>query len=248
VAIAAKSLASALEYGHADLDPLCRRLPASRPGRDPLIRELRNKIMLYQGRRSDLHKAATRASRQLANALQSQGLKEEAVRFAIRAEDLRTKMLFWDLLNPPLRYGVEPRGKGSWLQQQAATSRTFLRASFRTAWHDLQVMGAVAFSTLLRIVAGYGYRPGWTASWYVATVLTFAGLYVALGHLSFWPDALTFSVTSFHGRGLTTFLPGNSFSDPNQRTVVELSAAQAVLGLMIEATFIAAFAKRFLDR
>jgi hypothetical protein len=51
--------------------------------------------------------------------------------------------------------------------------------------------------------------------------------------------ALTFSVTSFHGRG---FFPGGvTLDDP----ITQMAAVEAVLGLLIEISFIATFTQRF---
>jgi hypothetical protein len=55
--------------------------------------------------------------------------------------------------------------------------------------------------------------------------------------------ALVFSVTSFHGRG---FMPGENVPLTNPLTV--LAAAGAIIGLLIEITFIATFTQRFFAR
>jgi hypothetical protein len=78
---------------------------------------------------------------------------------------------------------------------------------------------------------------------YLCVILGFALVYFKLGqgtppHLSFI-GALTFSVTSFHGRG---FFPGGvSLDDP----ITQIAAVEAVLGLLIEISFIATFTQRF---
>ena len=54
--------------------------------------------------------------------------------------------------------------------------------------------------------------------------------------------ALIFSITSFHGRG---FFPGGVALD-NPLTVV--AAAEAIVGLVIEISFIATFTQRFFGR
>ena len=59
------------------------------------------------------------------------------------------------------------------------------------------------------------------------------------------PDLLVYSVTSFHGRGF--------FPNPPQHLIglgslmVWFAALEAAVGVVIEATFIAAFAHRFLN-
>ena len=55
-------------------------------------------------------------------------------------------------------------------------------------------------------------------------------------------EALVLSVSSFHGRGF--FLQSMTLSDPFAR----LAAAEAVLGLLIEISFIATFTQRFFGR
>jgi len=55
-------------------------------------------------------------------------------------------------------------------------------------------------------------------------------------------EALVLSICSFHGRGF--FQAVQSLGDP----VVILAAVEAVLGLLIEISFIATFTKRFLGK
>lgn len=108
------------------------------------------------------------------------------------------------------------------------------------------------FSWLLFIVAGYGERPARSFAAYLLVLLGFTAAYLGLGsgvlggsahhELSSPLAALIFSVTSFHGRG---FFPGSiALGDP----IAALAAAEAVLGLFIEITFIAAFTQRFFAR
>jgi hypothetical protein len=70
----------------------------------------------------------------------------------------------------------------------------------------------------------------------------FALAYFAFGHIS--PlEAFVFSLTSFHGRG---FFHGNNIplSDPR----VVLAAFEAVVGLLIEISFIATFTQGFFGK
>lgn len=109
--------------------------------------------------------------------------------------------------------------------------------------HYLRWFGSV----LLWLVAGYGYRPVRSVLTYIAVVLVFALAYLlaapAAGvHLK--PlGALVFSVTSFHGRGLSL---GEGVDLTSPTTV--LAAAEAVCGLLIEITFIATFTQRVFAR
>jgi len=146
-----------------------------------------------------------RANRQLAVALQAQGLNEEAAHFAYRAQKLQCVVL--------------------------RRQRKF---------------GQYLFSFFLDLLAGYGYRPGRSVILYLVIIIGFALAYFVFGHLSLWPpDAFVFSVTSFHGRG---FFP--SLGDPKHpltlhEPLVMLAALEAIVGLLIEISFIATFTKRF---
>jgi hypothetical protein len=104
-----------------------------------------------------------------------------------------------------------------------------------------------AFGTwLLDVVAGYGYKPMRSVLAYVVIVCLFAAAYLlnaqfAAPHLS-WDEALVLSISSFHGRGF--FTSGISLGD----TLARLAAGEAIIGLLIEITFIATFTQRFFAR
>ena len=155
--------------------------------------------------RLDEYRAAVRANRRFAVALQANGLSEDASRYNYRAQLCQRQVLRYER-----RYSA---WLGSW----------FLAA-----------------------LAGYGYRPGRTILSYLATLAVFAVAYFLLGptqgHVFQWDGALVFSVTSFHGRG---FFPENlSF----ESWVTRLAALEAVIGLVIEVSFIATFTQRFFAR
>jgi len=106
--------------------------------------------------------------------------------------------------------------------------------------------GQYLFSLLLDLLAGYGYRPGRSVIAYLVVIFGFMGLYLlnahgAAVHLS-WDEALVLSVSSFHGRGF--FLQNVTLGDAFAR----LAATEAVLGLLIEVSFIATFTQRFFGR
>ncbi len=106
--------------------------------------------------------------------------------------------------------------------------------------------GQYLFSLLLDLLAGYGYRPGRSLLAYLVVIFGFMGLYLlnahgATAHLS-WDEALVLSVSSFHGRGF--FLQNVTLGDAFAR----LAAAEAVLGLLIEISFIATFTQRYFGR
>jgi uncharacterized protein YjbI with pentapeptide repeats len=150
------------------------------------------------------YRRAVRANRQLATVLQSQGLNEEAARFAYRAQ---------------------------------LCQRNVLRRQKK--------FGQYIFSGFLDLLAGYGYRPGRSVIWYLVTIIGFALAYFAIGHLPFFPDAFVFSLTSFHGRG---FFPGLGNENSLHNPLVIMAAFEAVVGLLIEISFIATFTQRFFGR
>lgn len=101
-------------------------------------------------------------------------------------------------------------------------------------------------SWLLDLISGYGYKPLRSLTAYVVIIGLFAGAYLlnaqfAAPHLT-WDEALVLSISSFHGRGF--FSSGISLGD----TLARLAAGEAILGLLIEITFIATFTQRFFAR
>jgi len=103
--------------------------------------------------------------------------------------------------------------------------------------------GQYLFSGFLDLLAGYGYRPGRSIFWYLVIIFGFALTYHTFGQLALYPpDALVFSLTSFHGRG---FFPGLGNEASLHNSLVMLAAIEAVVGLFIEISFIATFTKRF---
>jgi uncharacterized protein YjbI with pentapeptide repeats len=155
--------------------------------------------------RTGEYEEAVRANRQLATALQGQGLNEHADRFAYRAQVCQLRLL--------------------------RLQRNYLR-----------YLG----SLFLGLISGYGYRPLRSFATYLLVVTLFGLAYWALGvqtgHLLTWNEAGVVSLTAFHGRGFfaTAFQPG----DPQ----AALAALEAVIGLLIEITFIATFTQRFFAR
>ena len=78
---------------------------------------------------------------------------------------------------------------------------------------------------------------------YVESILTLFFVAAQVG-VSMPPlAAVVFSITSFHGRG---FMPSESVLLTNPLTV--LAAGEAIIGLLIEITFIATFTQRFFAR
>ena len=158
-----------------------------------------------QAERLSEYRAAVRANRQLAVALQGQGLNEEAARFAYRAQRLQ---------------------------------RIVLRREKK--------IGPYLLSSFLDLIAGYGYKPGRSLIAYLVIIFGFMGLYLLNAHFVAphlrWDEALVLSVSSFHGRGF--FSQEISLGD----TYARLAAAEAVVGLLIEISFITTFTQRFFGK
>ncbi len=131
------------------------------------------------------YERAVRANRQLAVALQSQGLNEHAARFAYRAQVLQKHIFFLQMLK----------------------SRTKIRQRGQALWTWL-------FSWFLFLLAGYGYKPERSFLAYLLVICTFTVLYLLLDPHLVWYEAVVVSMTAFHGRGFSpsTFLPGDPLS------------------------------------
>ena len=160
------------------------------------------------------HRNAVRAYRQVAQRLRDQGFSDIADRLADRSQVLQRKLLFRLMLE-----------------------------DWRHPWRLPGDLVRWLFSWFLALLAGYGYHPGRSVFWYLATIVGFAFAYYQLGPAAghaFQPDgAVVFSLTSFHGRG---FFPGGL---DVESIVTKLAAIEAVIGLLIEISFIATFTQRF---
>ncbi|HEX6796224.1 MAG TPA: pentapeptide repeat-containing protein [Ktedonobacterales bacterium] len=163
-------------------------------------------------------RTAVRASRQLAVALREQGLNEQADLFAYRAQVLQREVLRREALRRP--------SPG----ERHACRRRALRA------------GQYVFSLFLDALAGYGYRPGRSLAAYIASLVLFALAYHLIQPPLGWVGAIALSINSFHGRGF--FAGTASPADP----VTVLAAVEAIVGLVIEISFIATFTQRFFGR
>jgi uncharacterized protein YjbI with pentapeptide repeats len=113
-----------------------------------------------------------------------------------------------------------------------------LRA-FRLQRRWLQLAG----NSILGALCGWGFRPAQTIVWYLAIILSWWGGYrVTVPKLSVWQD-LVLSVSAFHGRGV--FISNLQSLTTGASVLV---VTEAVLGLLIEVTFVATFTQRFLAR
>lgn len=180
--------------------------------------------------RREEFRVAVRANRQLAVALREQGLNEEADRFAYAAQRLQRQVLRRETLG-------------------ATTQHNHTSPSYRhqrTLRRRAQKLGAYLFSLFLDALSGYGYKPGRSLVAYIATLVLFTGVYFILGNAIGTPlgvvGAAALSISAFHGRG---FFPGTvTPGDP----VTVAAAVEAIVGLIIELSFIATFTQRYFAR
>ncbi len=165
--------------------------------------------------------AAIRAYRQFAAILRNQGANEQANELMYRAQLVQLRVL----------------------RRQAFWRKKGMRVRLS---HRLRPFATYLGSGLLDLIAGYGYRPGRSIVAYIIIICGFAGLYLLNGqfaspHLR-WDEALVLSISSFHGRGF--FTSGVSLGD----TLARLASGEAIVGLLLEITFIATFTNRFFAR
>ena len=164
------------------------------------------------------YRGAVRAYRQLATVLREQGLHEEALPFAYRAQQLQRKVLWLQMLQ------LRKLGR-------------------KGLWRLARKMVGYLFSGLLDLCAGYGYKPVRSLITYLLVIGIFTLTYYALGsgygaHLSWWQSFIV-SMTAFHGR---FFLSGGLELSEAQ---VFTTATEAFVGLVIEVGLIAIYAQRF---
>jgi uncharacterized protein YjbI with pentapeptide repeats len=145
--------------------------------------------------------------------------------------------------NQQLALALRAQGMNEWADQFAYRANVLQRRVLRGQGKLLRSGG----SRLLDLISGYGYRPVRSVITYLVVVVGFAVAYYVIGavvHPSLSAvDALIFSITSFHGRG---FSPGETVALHHPLTI--LAAGEAILGLLIEITFIATFTQRFFAR
>ena len=104
---------------------------------------------------------------------------------------------------------------------------------------------SLIFAMFLGLLAGYGYKPERTFFWYLLVVFGFAEVFFLFYHPQTFSDALILSLTSFHGRG---FFPGALGGDPHLEPAAPVAVVEAIVGLMIEISFVATFTRRFFGK
>jgi hypothetical protein len=116
----------------------------------------------------------------------------------------------------------------------------------RRVYRRQRRLGRTFGSWVLDLVAGYGYKPMRSVFTYILVITGFAFGYFLLGGAHgqslTWNEVMVVSMTAFHGRGFfgSAFQPG----DPQ----AAIAAIEALIGLLIEITFIATFTQRFFAR
>jgi uncharacterized protein YjbI with pentapeptide repeats len=168
---------------------------------------------------------------QIARSLHSKDRKERAAQFreAVRANRQLSSVLRSQGLNEEADYF-------------AYRAQMCQRAVFRYQAKS----GRYTWSAFLDFLAGYGYQPIRTLLIYLLAIIGFSAAYIAFGsidqHTFTLHEAIIFSLTSFHGRG---FFPGGlALDDP----ITTIAAIEAILGLLIEISFIATFTQRYFGR
>ena len=139
---------------------------------------------------------------------------------------------------------MRSQGLGQYADRFAYRARLWQRA---VAWRQHRIIAAIG-SWFLDMLAGYGYKPGRTLLIYLITIIGFAFFYFSLlaplsGIVLSPLGAIVLSISSFHGRG---FFPGSNISLDAPITVA--AAGEAIVGLLIEISFIATFTQRFFGR
>jgi hypothetical protein len=144
--------------------------------------------------------------------------------------------------NRQLAVVLQPQGLNEEGSRFAYRAHVLQRAVLRRQKKFVQYF----FSMFLDLLAGYGYRPGRSIVAYLTIIFGFMALYLLNAHFIAphlrWDEALVLSVSSFHGRGFFTqdIMLGDTYA--------RLAALEAVVGLLIEVSFIATFTQRFFGK
>ncbi|MCT9935132.1 pentapeptide repeat-containing protein [Planotetraspora sp. A-T 1434] len=155
-------------------------------------------------------------------------------------------------MTPPVAYSTAARASRQVAQELRARgmddeahrfayrAQVLQRLSFRR--QGLSKLPSYLFSSMLAVLAGYGYRPGRSFVAYALVVTVFMLVYHSLGPGLTLLESMVISVTAFHGRG---FFPG-TFSPGDPLALV--AAAQAIIGLVIELVLLATVSQRLFGK
>ena len=203
-----------------------------------LTKFISDEQVMFPSRQLGSQRDSARAYRQLANCLRSQGLITDSGNFAYRALKLQRRVPRRE--RQLYHYSDSSPDLGRFRAiKERLVDRMHHIAEMATS--EAKVFG----SFLVDIVCGYGYRPARAIFAYATTVAAFALGYAA-GGMKLLPDALVFSVTSFHGRGFTNLL--GPASGAAQVHIVEIAAGEAFIGLLMEVVLVATFTRRLFER
>jgi uncharacterized protein YjbI with pentapeptide repeats len=201
------------------------------------------------------YRVAARTYRALSVVLRNQGIND-AARFHYRSEVMERKALWWDatrqfrswsFYRAPLSFAL---WFVSWVLGFFTGYGHYISRLFLTYAGIVVAFAAIYLGVIYQPVKGHRLA---TFPWpqtpapisWLRGPLSFClvRLPAAIGDSSLKHsfDMLAFSVTAFHGRGLQ-ILPGGQ-QTPNDY-VIWWAGVEAVLGLLIEALFVAAFARR----
>jgi uncharacterized protein YjbI with pentapeptide repeats len=227
-----------------DLEEAGRLLKVATEG-EPLVesalrlnKRITDRSKLLPSELLDAQRDAARAYRQLAIVLRSQGITGPSARFGYKALKLqrivpRRERELPRVASPAVARGALA-GKLSWVRSLPGRGADVIKSEMR-----------IFPSFAVDLVCGYGYRPGRAIVTYFSIVALFAIGYGITG-MRLFPDALVFSVASFHGRGFSNML--DYLGVGAQRHVIYIAAAEAFVGLLTEVVLVATFTRRLFDR
>lgn len=168
------------------------------------------------------YRAAVRTSRQLATILRSQGINEDADRFAYKAIKLQRHVLF------------HQRHYNGW------AFSFVLDALSGYGYRLTRILIAYAFFVTLFAVLYLTLSSGCEAT-ALLQVMTAGAHCAPSGHTYSWLESFVISVTAFHGRVFVEgYQPGTPFGI--------VAALESIVGLVIEGVFIAMLTQRFFAR
>jgi uncharacterized protein YjbI with pentapeptide repeats len=106
------------------------------------------------------------------------------------------------------------------------------------------LFGKLLFSWFLFLIAGYGYRISHAFASYAAIVTIFALIYLSSTSANLL-EAIVASINALHGRAVTSNI---STAIGQNDGLLLATGVEAVIGLIVEITFIAAITQRFFNK